>query len=85
MKLKLTVLFLLSAFIAALTQESYEFKFLDESAAVPGDSYYSQTLAFRFRNIARLTLPRVTRGLPREILSAFNVPPPDGKGSFKGE
>lgn len=85
MKLKLTVLFLLSAFIAALTQESYEFKFLDESAAVPGDSYYSQTLAFRFRNIARLTLPRVTRGLPREILCAFNVPPPDGKGSFKAE
>ena len=85
MKLKLTVLFLFSAFAAAWTQESYEFKFLDENAAVPGDSYYSQTLAFRFRNIARLFLPRVTKGLPHEILCAFNVPPPDGKGSFKVE
>ena len=85
MKLKLMVLFLLSAFAAAWTQESYEFKFLDGDAAVPGDSYYSQTLAFRFRNLARLTLPRVTGGLPREILCTFHVPPPDGKGDFKAE
>ena len=85
MKLKLMVLFLLTALSAVWAQESYEFKFLDGDAAVPGDSYYSQTLAFRFRNLARLTLPRVTGGLPREILCTFNVPPPDGKGDFKAE
>lgn len=84
MKLKL-ILFFLFAAAAAWTQEPYEFRFLDENDAVPGDSYYSQTLAFRFRNIARLTLPRVTKGLPREIYCTFNVPPPDGKGSFKAE
>ncbi len=85
MKLKLLILILLAAFCADGRQRSYEFKFLDADAAIPGDSYYSQTLALRFRSIARLVLPRVTGGLPGEQLCTFQIPPPNGKGSFRAE
>ncbi len=78
-----TVVFLFAAVIPAMFARDTTFRFIGgENVGIPGDSYYSQTLALRFRHLTRITLPRTTAGLRAEIPCSFLVPPSDGKGRF---
>lgn len=79
-----TVCFLFFAVIPALVfARDATFRFIGgDNVGIPGDSYYSQTLALRFRHLARTALPRITAGLSAEIPCSYLVPPPDGKGTF---
>lgn len=77
------IVFILFAVIPAMFARDATFRFIGgDDVGMPGDSYYSQTLALRFRHFARTALPRTSAGLEPEIFCTFLVPPPDGKGAF---
>ena len=77
------LIFILFAAMPAMFARDATFRFIGgDDVGMPGDSYYSQTLALRFRHFARTTFPRSTAGLEPEIFCSFLVPPPDGKGEF---
>ncbi len=77
------LIFILFAAMPAMFARDATFRFIGgDNVGMPGDSYYSQTLALRFRHFARTTFPRSAAGLKPEIFCSFLVPPPDGKGEF---
>jgi len=73
----------LSTLLAA--QEAGGFSFADGTIGKPGDSFYSQTLAIRFRSLAKVLFPRTGFALGPEILCAFSVQRVGFPDAFRAE